>query len=55
MEITVKLTVDEINSLLTVLGQMPNSSGTYLLLMKIRQQSVEQIQQANSSADISTQ
>lgn len=43
MEITIKLTVEEINSLLTLLGQMQNSSGTYPLLIKIREQGLEQV------------
>lgn len=55
MEITLKLTVEEINSILNMLGQMQNSSGTYPLLMKIRQQGLEQVQQASAPADVVTQ
>lgn len=55
MEIVVKLAVEEINLLLTVLGQMPNSSGTYLLLMKIRQQGVDQVKQYSDSGEIISQ
>jgi hypothetical protein len=44
MEINLKLTVEEVNMLLGVLGQMQNSSGTYPLLVKIKQQGVQQIQ-----------
>jgi len=55
MEITIKLTVEEINSLLTMLGQMQNSSGTYPLLMKIGQQGLEQVQQPSALADVVTQ
>jgi hypothetical protein len=55
MEITLKLTVEEINSILNVLGQMQNSSGTYPLLIKIRQQGLEQVQQAPASADVIAQ
>lgn len=43
MEILLKLSVDEVNSLLTLLGQMQNSSGTYPLLIKIREQGLEQV------------
>jgi len=43
MEITIKLTVEEVNSILQLLGQMQNSSGTYPLLMKIREQGIEQV------------
>ena len=55
MEITLKLKVEEINSLLNVLGQMQNSSGTYPLLMKIRQQGLEQVQQVSDPSGVVTQ
>jgi hypothetical protein len=55
MEITLKLTVEEINSILNMLGQMQNSSGTYPLLMKIRQQGLEQVNQASAPVDVVTQ
>lgn len=55
MEIIIKLTVEEVNSLLTMMGQMQNSSGTYPLLMKIRQQGLEQVQKVSASADVITQ
>jgi len=43
MEIKIKLTVEEVNSILQLLGQMQNSSGTYPLLIKIREQGLEQV------------
>ena len=52
MEINIKLTVEEVNSLLGVLGQLPNSSGTFPLLLKIREQGNAQMiaQQAPAEA-----
>lgn len=46
MEITIKLSLEELNSLLQVLGQMQNSSNTYPLLTKIRKQGIEQVNNA---------
>ena len=36
--ITLELTVEEVNAILTVLGQLPTSSGAWNLLMKIKEQ-----------------
>lgn len=38
MEINLKLTVDEINFILQAIGQLPTSSGSWPLLVKIRDQ-----------------
>lgn len=43
MEIEIKLNIDEVNALLSVLGQLPNQSGTFPLLMKIKQQGEAQV------------
>jgi hypothetical protein len=43
MEINVKLTVDEVNSILQVLGQLPTSSGAWPLLLKIKEQAETQL------------
>jgi hypothetical protein len=45
MEIEIKLTVEEVNAILSVLGQLPNSSGTFPLLLKIKQQGEAQVPQ----------
>ena len=45
MEVSITLTVQEVNALLGMLGQMPNSSGTYPLLIKIKEQGQAQLQQ----------
>lgn len=49
MEVSITLTVQEVNALLGMLGQMPNSSGTYPLLVKIRDQGQAQLQPAEVS------
>ena len=36
--IQLQLTVEETNAILSVLGQLPTSSGVYPLLLKIKQQ-----------------
>ena len=43
MEINIKLSVEEVNALLGMLGQLPNSSGTFPLLLKIKEQGNAQI------------
>lgn len=43
MELSLKLSVDEVNALLSILGQLPNQSGTYPLLVKIKEQGEAQI------------
>jgi hypothetical protein len=43
MDINIKITLDEVNSILELLGKLPNSSNTYSLFLKIRDQGVEQI------------
>lgn len=50
VEITLKLTVDEINAILALLGQMQNSSGTYPLLTKIKQQGDAQLPKPEAAA-----
>jgi hypothetical protein len=43
MEITLTLTVDEVNAVLNTLGQLPTSSGAFPLLMKIKTQAEAQV------------
>lgn len=43
MEINLTLTVDEINAILQVLGQLPTASNAYPLLMKIKAQAEAQL------------
>lgn len=50
MEITLKVSVDEANAILQVLGQLPTSSGAYPLLMKLKGQADEQVKPAEAPA-----
>jgi hypothetical protein len=43
MEIELKLTVDEVNAILNVLGEMPTKTGVFLLAVKIKQQAEAQL------------
>lgn len=43
MEIELKLTLDEVNGLLNVLGQLPTSTNIWPLAAKIRQQAEGQL------------
>lgn len=38
MNITLDLTVDEVNAILQTLGNLPTSSGAFPLLVKVKQQ-----------------
>jgi len=46
MEIQLKLTVEEVNAVLTVLGQLPTSSGAWPLLVKVKEQAEAQAKQS---------
>lgn len=43
-EVLLKLTVDEVNAILTVLGNQPSHTGVYPLMVKIKQLADEQLQ-----------
>ena len=43
MELHLTLTVEEINGILQVLGDLPTKSGAYPLVMKIKEQAEPQI------------
>jgi hypothetical protein len=43
MNIQLNLSVDEVNAVLQVLGQLPTSSGAFPLLMKIKGQAETQV------------
>jgi hypothetical protein len=45
MEITLKLTVEEVNGILKTLGQLPTSSGAWPLVVKIKEQAESQVPQ----------
>jgi hypothetical protein len=42
MEVNLKLTVEEINGILTVLGDLPSKTGAWVLITKIQDQLKEQ-------------
>lgn len=43
MDIELKLTVNEVNALLQVLGELPTRTGVFPLAVKIKQQADEQV------------
>lgn len=43
MELTLKLTVEEINAILQVMGDLPSKTGAWPLIMKIKQQADAQL------------
>jgi len=43
MDITLTLTVDEVNGILQMLGELPTKSNAYPLLMKIKAQGEAQV------------
>ena len=51
MELTLKLTVEEVNAILQVLGDLPTKTGAYPLVMKIKEQAEPQIPQEEAKID----
>lgn len=45
--ITLELSVEEVNSILTVLGDLPTKSGAWPLIVKIQQQAAPQVQESS--------
>jgi hypothetical protein len=43
MEVTLRLSVEEVNGILQTLGALPTSSGAWPLVVKIKQQAEEQL------------
>jgi hypothetical protein len=43
MEIVLKLSVEEVNSVLQVLGELPSKTGAWPLIVKIKNQAEEQL------------
>jgi hypothetical protein len=43
MEVTLKLSVEEVNGILQTLGSLPTSSGAWPLVVKIKEQAEEQL------------
>ena len=51
MELNLTLTVDEVNAILQVLGDLPTKTGAYPLVMKIKGQAEAQIPQEEPKND----
>ena len=43
MEITLKLTIEDVNGILNVLGELPTKSGAFPLAVKIKEQADAQL------------
>jgi hypothetical protein len=43
VNITLELTVDEVNGILTVLGDLPTKTGAWPLMQKIQEQAAAQV------------
>lgn len=43
MEITLRLSVEEVNGILATLGSLPTSSGAWPLVVKIKEQAESQV------------
>lgn len=49
MDLNLTLTVNEVNSILAVLGDLPSKTGAWPLLMKIKQQAEAQLPKQEES------
>ena len=47
MEITLRLSVEEVNGILATLGQLPTSGGAWPLVVKIKEQAESQVPKEN--------
>ena len=47
MEITLRLSVEEVNGILATLGSLPTSSGAWPLVVKIKEQAESQVPKEN--------
>ena len=51
MDIELKLTVEEVNSVLAVLGELPTKSGAFPLAVKIKSQAEAQLPKADDKPE----
>ena len=51
MELNLTLTIEEVNAILQVLGDLPTKTGAYPLVMKIKGQAEPQIPQEEPKSD----
>lgn len=47
MNVTLTLTVDEVNAILQTLGELPSKTGAWVLLTKIKEQAEAQVKPEN--------
>lgn len=52
-EIELKLRLDEVNGILTVLGDLPSKTGAWVLLTKIKEQAEAQLPKEQAEAQLS--
>lgn len=50
MDLNITLTVDEVNAILQVLGDLPTKTGAFPLVMKIKSQAEAQLPKEDSAA-----
>jgi hypothetical protein len=50
MELTLKLTVDEVNAILQTLGDLPSKTGAWPLIVKVKQQADAQMPKPEAPA-----
>ena len=50
MELTLKLTVDEVNAILQTLGDLPSKTGAWPLIVKVKQQADAQMPKSETPA-----
>lgn len=50
-EVTLTLSVQEVNAILNVLGDLPTKSGAYPLVLKIKEQAESQLPKEQENAD----
>jgi hypothetical protein len=51
-EIELKLSIEEVNSLLGVLGELPTKTGAWNLVVKIKQQAEAQVQKEETKTEM---
>lgn len=52
MDVKLNLHVDEVNAILSVLGDLPTKSGAYPLVMKIKQQAENQVNEESNTEPV---
>jgi len=52
MDINLKLTVEEVNAILGVLGDLPTKSGAWPLVLKIKEQAESQLPKEKSDGTV---